>query len=83
MPLCLLCVKESTDSGVERNNGVGKVNSSTQEVLSSEGETRRELIIVESQWTGQGTKETGRDRQPVQTKWSDDASFRRDRQKWF
>lgn len=57
MPLCLLCVKDSTVSGVERNNGVD-----TQEALSSEEETRRELIIVESQWTGQGTKETGRDR---------------------
>lgn len=57
MPLCLLCVKDSTVSGVERNNGVD-----TQEALSSEGETRRELIIVESQWAGQGTKETGRDR---------------------
>lgn len=62
MPLCLLCVKASTVSGVERNNGVDKANSSTQEALSSEGETRRELIIVESQWAGQGTKETGRDR---------------------
>lgn len=57
MPLCLLCVKDSTVSGVERNNGVD-----TQEALSSEEETRRELIIVESQWAGQGTKETGRDR---------------------
>lgn len=62
MPLCLLCVKDSTVSGVERNNGVDKAISSTQEALSFEGETRRELIIVESQWAGQGTKETGRDR---------------------
>lgn len=61
-PACLLCVKDSTVSGAERNTGVDKTNSSTQEALSFERETRRELIIVECQCAGQGTKETGRDR---------------------
>lgn len=40
---------------------------------------RKEWMIAGPQWDGQGTKETGRDGLPVQTKWSDNA-FIKERQ---